>query len=98
MAKKIYLSVGSMNEKKEADEDGRPQYHLKLDSRRKITIDGKLVKSLYMNINRPETKFKRMAAKGTKTPAEAEAEIARFQKGGDLEYVKFEIEAVFDEE
>lgn len=97
MAKKIFKTVGVINQKKENDEQGRATYCLKLDKERKITVDGLQVQGLYLNVARPTDKLDKMLAKGKITEAEYEEKAARYDKDGDLNYVKFEITAVFDE-
>lgn len=102
MAKK-YPQIGSMIAKKDRntdapilDENGKPTYYIKLDKQTKLTVNGKPVER-FLNISRPRDKFDRMLAKGTITPSEHAEKIARFEKGGDLDYIQFEVSCIIEE-
>jgi hypothetical protein len=108
MAKK-YAQIGSMIAKRDKntgkailDGNGKQSYYIKLDKNTKITVEnevkGKVTKVVlnggdYINVKRPRDKSDRMLEKGTITPAEHAEKIARFEKGGDLDYIQFELDA-----
>lgn len=93
MAKK-YTTIGSMNTKREKDEQGRVSYNIKLDSKVKLIVNGEEVTSGYLNVSRPTDKFERMLKAGALTEEEYDRKLADFDKGGKLEFIKFEITAV----
>lgn len=102
MAKK-YPNIGSMIAKRDQnsgdsilDKNGKQTYYIKLDKQTTLTVNGKPVTG-YLNISRPRDKFDRMLEKGTITAKEHAEKISRFEKGGDLDYIQFEVSAVIEE-
>ena len=92
--KKNFIQLGAMLEKKEKDDQGRPNYYIKLDDKVEVKINGQKVTAL--NVQRPADKFNRMLAKGTITEAEYEEKIAQYEKDGKLGFVKFELVVALD--
>lgn len=92
--KRTFVQVGAMMEKKDKDKNGRPSYYIKLDDKVTVTVNGVKVNAL--NIARPGDKFDFMLEKGKITEAEYEEKVARFEKDGDLNYVKFEVTAALE--
>lgn len=108
-----YPQIGSMIQKKDRDteapildKNGKPTYYIKVDKNTEVTVkntvNGKTTTAVvsgggYINISRPRDKFDRMLEKGTITAKEHAEKIARFEKGGDLDYIQFEVSATVEE-
>lgn len=92
--KKKYVNVGAMLQKKENDEQGRPDYWIKLDPQTVVTVNG--VKVTALNIQRPTDKFDYMLKVGKITGEEFEEKVSRYDAEGDLNYVKFEVVAALE--
>jgi hypothetical protein len=98
--KSNYLNLGSIivRTDKETgeplkDENGKPLYTILLGKDLDIKVNGKKLPSRYLNVENPVTKFERMLKKGVITQDEYNTKTERFQQGGDLSYIKFEISA-----
>ena len=92
-----YPSLGSMIARRDQntgasvlDVNGKQQYYIKVDKNVDIKVNGHKVEG-YINISRPRDKFDRMLEKGSITPKEHAEKISRFEKGGDLDYIQFEV-------
>lgn len=102
MAKK-YHNIGSMKTKKDKDEHGNTQYVIQLDKKLqgKIFIkgdDGKFKPvTEYIQVERPAAKFDRMLKSGKIDEKEYEEKVAQFEKGGKLEFVKFDLQMTTEE-
>lgn len=99
---KSYPQIGSMIQKKDKqsgaatlDANGKATYYIKIDKNTKLSVNGVPVEG-YLNISRPRDKFDRMLEKGSLTEKEHAEKIARFEKGGDLDFVQFEIGCVIE--
>lgn len=86
-----FPQIGSMMQKKENDKQGRAAYYIKISDDVKVTVNGKEVK--FLNIQRPTDKYDYKVENGKMTGEEYDEAVARFQEGGDLSYIKFEITA-----
>lgn len=102
MAKK-YPQIGSMvansdrqTGEPQRDQNGKQRYSVKVDKNVDLRVNGQKVTG-YLNVSRPRDKFDRMLASGVITPAEHAEKVARFEKGGDLAFVQFEISATIEE-
>ena len=100
---KSYPQIGTMIAKTDQetgkpvlDENGKQTYYIKTDKNSKLTINGRPF-SGYLNVSRPRDKFDRMLKNGKITAKEHAEKIARFEKGGDLDYLTFEIGATIEE-
>ena len=108
-----YPEIGAMIQKKDKDtgaavldHNGKATYYVKVGKKTKITVEseinGTVVKKVlkggdFINISRPRDKYDRMLQNGNITPAEHAEKIARFEKGGDLDYIQFELTATVKE-
>jgi hypothetical protein len=90
-----YTPFGGFLEKKEKDDQDRPQYYIKIDQNVDVRVNGKKVTAL--NIQRPTDKFERQLAKGTISEEQFEQKMAEFEKGGDKAFVKFELTVNLDD-
>lgn len=93
--KKKYVQVGAMLSKKEADDQGRANYWVKIDDKTVVTVNGVKVKAL--NIQRPTDKFERMLASGKMTEDEYVKKMEDYEDDGKLNFIKFEIVAALDQ-
>lgn len=96
-----FHNLGSMIAKKDKqtgeailDKNDKPTYYVKLDKNVKLVVNGEEVTSGYINVSRPRDKYDKKLEKGQITKAEHAQAIARFEKGGDLNYINFEFTAV----
>lgn len=101
MSKK-FISTGAFMKKKDGG------YYIKLDKETSVVIDGTEFTGGYINVNKPTEKYDRMVAKAEreleegnineeefdKQLEELQTKSARYEKGGDLDYIKFELTAV----
>lgn len=92
--KKQYVNIGAMLEKKETDKNGKATYYIKIDDKVEVKVNGQKVTAL--NISRPGDKFEFMLAKDKITEQEYEQKVARYEKDGDLNFVKFELSAALE--
>lgn len=98
-----YHNLGSMKTMKDKDADGNVQYYIEIDKEvaGKIKIDGKPLKSkngkFYLQVERPTAKFDRMLNSGKITETEYNEKTARYAKDGDLNFVKFDLQAVTED-
>lgn len=102
MAKK-YHKIGSMIEKRDKESgepildcDGKKTYYLKIDKDTDVRINGKKVTG-YLNVNRPYDYHQRQFMFEKISEQEYEEKKARFEKGGDLDYLQFELQAVTED-
>lgn len=89
---KEYITLGSLFLGKEKDKKGRPNYYIQLDKDVEITINGKKVERKTISAKNVVTKFEEMI---DRTEDESKVEQyekskSRFEKGGDLDYIKQE--------
>lgn len=105
MAKK-YHKIGSMIEKRDKatgkpilDEDGKKTYYLKVDKNADIRINGvKVPAGAYMNVKRPyDYDYRQMYLAKKLDPQEYDEKKAKFEAGGDLSYIQFELEFVSED-
>jgi ACT domain-containing protein len=102
MAKK-YHNIGSMKTKKDKDEDGNVQYVIQLDKKYqgKIFVQDEKGKfkpvSEYIQVERPKAKFDRMLKAGKIEDTEYSDKVDQFEKGGKLEFVKFDLQMTTEE-
>lgn len=103
MSKQKYVNVGILCRRKDGD-----GFYIKLDREIDVKIDGDTVTGGYLNVNSPLDKFDKMAAKAerdleegkinedeyTEKIEKAQEQAARFDKGGDLEYISKELQYV----
>lgn len=94
---KSYPSIGSMIQRKDKqtgeptlDSNGKSTYYIKLDKNTKISVNGVPVEG-YLNISRPRDKYDRMLEKGIINEQEHASKVSRYEKGGDLDFVQFEV-------
>lgn len=85
-----YPKIGAMMLKEELDEDGKPQYYIKISDGVEVTVNGVKL-GQFINLERPTKKFERMLDKGKITEEEFESNVSRFEDDGDLNYIKFEV-------
>lgn len=102
MAKK-YHKIGSMIEKRDKstgeailDCDNKKTYYLKVDKDADIRINGVKVTG-YINVNRPYDYSQRQFVQRKLSAEEYEEKKSRFEKGGDLSYIQFELQFVSEE-
>jgi hypothetical protein len=100
---KSYNKIGSMIERRDKatgeailDKDGKKTYYLKVDKNANIVINGKQVApGSYINVKRPyDYDYRQMYVAGKLSEDEYLEKKAKFEKGGDLDYVQFEFEFV----
>lgn len=98
-----YPAIGSMIARKDK-ETGQPildanenqTYYIKVDNKTDLRVNGVKVTG-YLNVSRPRDKADRMLEKGVITKQEHAEKIARYEEGGDLDYITFEIGAKIEE-
>jgi hypothetical protein len=102
MAKK-YHKIGSMIEKRDKatgqpvlDIDGKKTYYLRIDKDADIRINGKKVTG-FLNVNRPYEYHQRQFVQEKISEQDYADKKARFEKGGDLDYIQFELQAVTED-
>jgi len=102
MSKNKFINTGAFMKKKDGG------YYIKLDKETKVVIDGTEFTGGYISVNKPADKYDRMIVNAEKKLQEGEineeeydkqledlqAKAARYDKGGDLDYIKFELTAV----
>lgn len=88
-----YETLGTFCLKKKENPEEPNAYHIKLGKDVKLTINGKEVDGLYLDVKKPEVKFDRMLAKGIISQEERNEKVAEFQEKGRLSFVKFDITA-----
>lgn len=90
-----FFNLGSIKTKKELDEDGKPQYYLEIDTKKitELKINGVVIDNKYLDVDRPSAKFKRMLKNKKISPEEFQSKTDDFEKGGKLEFVKFDVVA-----
>jgi hypothetical protein len=98
---KQYINLGSLVVGKEKDNSGRPSYYIKLDDNVEITVNGQKVEKKTISAKNVLTKFdemiKRAGDKGDEAKVEQyEKTQARFEKEGDLNFIKQEFTVVID--
>lgn len=92
MAKKQYVQLGAMMQRKDPDANGEKQYYIKLDDKISLNINGKPFKGQYLNIEKPQAKQKRFLDMGLIDENTFEERLEKIP-----EFVKFELTAVFDD-
>jgi CRISPR/Cas system CSM-associated protein Csm2 small subunit len=97
MSKK-YITLGSLFKAKDNDNKGRPGYYIKLDKDVELVVNGKKVTRDTISVKNVVTKFEEMI---DRTDDEEKIEKyentkARFEKDGDLNYIKQELTVVID--
>lgn len=91
-----FINLGAIMTKKDRDAEGKLQYYIKLDKEVKLVVNGKEATSEYIQVNSPKVKYDKMLAKGKIEEEEADKSKARFDKGGDLEFIKQELTIIID--
>jgi hypothetical protein len=96
---KEYITLGSLFISKDKDNKGRSGYYIKLDKDVEITVNGKKLTRDTISAKNLVTKFEEMidraGDKGDEEKVEKlEATKTRFEKGGDLDYIKQEFTVV----
>lgn len=99
---KFYPTLGTMIAKRDKetgdailDKNKKATYYIKRDKNKdgsfkhKIVIDGKEFKGDFLNVSRPRDKLDRMLENGKLDKKEHAEKVARFEKGGDLDYMQF---------
>lgn len=86
-----FPKVGAMILKKEKDDFGKNAYYISIDKDTEVTVNGKKVTAL--NLQRPVEKFHRMLEKGVISEKEFDEKVERYEEGGDLSFIAFEISA-----
>lgn len=69
---------------------------MKIDKDTDVRINGKKVTG-YLNVNRPYDYHQRQFMFEKISEQEYEEKKARFEKGGDLDYLQFELQAVTED-
>lgn len=101
-----FISLGILCTKKDPknegevlrDEAGRIQYYIKLDKDAKVKVNGKKVNG-YINVKNPAQKIEERINSGKvdeEKIEQLEKTKARYEKGGDLNYIKQELFVVID--
>lgn len=76
-----------------SDSKGRQQYTFSLNKDVVITINGKRFEGKYFYVNRPDEKYDIMINSGKITEEEYDQKVGRYQEGGDLSNLVFELVA-----
>ena len=99
MSKKTsgYVDLGVLILAKDKDSQGRPQYYIQFDKDVEVTING-VPYSKTVSAKNMVTKFDEMIARSEDEAKieQYEATKARFDKGGDLDYMKLALTAKLD--
>ena len=101
MSKKRYVTFGSLFLSKEKDSQGRPSYYIKLDKDIELTINGEKYNKSSISAKNVITKYEEMIGRAGEKGDEEKVEQyettkSRFEKGGDLDYIKHEFTVVLD--
>lgn len=89
-----FFPLGSIKTKKALDENGKPQYYLELDQKiTELKINGVVIDTRILDVDRPAARYQRMLKSSKLTPEEYQAKADEFEKGGKLEFVKFDVVA-----
>lgn len=91
-----FINFGALMSKKERDAEGKLQYYIKLDKDIELTVNGEKLTNEYIQVQNPKAKFDKMLEKGKITEEERDEKQARFDKGGDLEYIRQELVVIID--
>lgn len=84
-----FINVGILCKKR--DNSG---FYIKLD---KDFDPSSLKGQSYINVNSPKDKYDRMLKSDKITEEEYEEKVARYNKGGDLEWIRQELTVVLDD-
>lgn len=99
MSKKTtgYVDAGVLILAKDKDSQGRPQYYIQFDKETDITINGVPFEKT-ISVKNMITKYDEMIARceDEERIEKYEATKARFEKDGDLAYMKFQLTAKLD--
>ena len=99
MSKKTsgYVDVGVLILAKDKDSQGRPQYYIQFDKETDITINGVDFKKT-VSAKNMVTKYDEMIARSDDEERieKYESTRSRFEKDGDLSYMKFSLVAKLD--
>jgi len=91
-----FINFGALMTKKDRDAEGKLQYYIKLDKDVKLVVNGKDATSEYIQVQNPKVKYDRMFDKEKITEEEMDKAKARFDKGGDLEFIRQELTVIID--
>lgn len=99
MSKKTsgYVDVGVLILAKDKDSQGRPQYYIQFDKENDITINGVPFEKT-ISVKNMITKYDEMIARSDDEERieKYESTRSRFEKDGDLAYMKFQLTAKLD--
>jgi hypothetical protein len=87
----MYKKTKYQSKELEFDDQGRQLYTVSLNKDLDIRINGKKIDARTLYVNRPDEKLRIMLNKGTITEEQFDEKMARFQEGGDLSNLVFEI-------
>ena len=92
-----YVDFGTLVLAKDKDSQGRPQYYIQLDKEVEITINGVPFEKT-ISAKNMVTKFDEMISRtdDEERIEKYEATRARFDKGGDLDFLKFGLTVKLD--
>lgn len=93
---KEYITLGSLFLSKDKDKKGRPGYYIQLDKDVEITINGKKLDRKTISAKNVVTKFEEMIDRSDDEEKIEKYENSkkRFEKDGDLSYIKQEFTVV----
>jgi len=95
-----FIDFGAIMTKKERDDEGKLQYYIKLNKDIKVTIDGQKLTSEYINVKTPVQQIQARIDSGKNDEEkieQLEKTKARFEQGGDLEFIKQNLTVVIDD-
>jgi len=87
----MYKKTNYQSKELEFDDQGRQLYTVSLNKDLDIRINGKKIDARTLYVNRPDEKLRIMLNKGTITEEQFDEKMARFEEGGDLSNLVFEI-------
>lgn len=71
-------------------------FYIKLDRELELTVNGDKVDTDFINVQAPTVKYERMLKADKITKEEYDEKVARFDKEGDLNYIRQELTVVLD--
>ena len=88
--KSSYVNLGILCEAQEPDEDGNPNYYIKLGRDvEELIVNGQEVEGEYINLQSPLQKFTSLLANGIIDEEEYEESMEKYDEGGEYEGIKY---------
>ena len=83
--KSSYVNIGILCEAQEPDENGNPNYYIKVGK----DVDVEITTGDYLNLQSPAQKFEGLLAHGVIDEDEYEESMEKYEEGGEFEGIKY---------